>query len=42
MNWPGPKIARAKSEQFSIFGTGYIGPAPGWPPPVRNPGYVPP
>ena len=40
MNWPGPKNLCAKSEEFSVFRTGYLGPAPGWPPPGRNPCYV--
>ena len=31
----------AKSEEFSVFGRGYLGPASGWPPPGRNPGYMP-
>ena len=31
----------AKSEEFSVSGKGYLGPAPGWAPLGRNAGYVP-
>ena len=31
MNWTGPKNSGAKSEEFSVFGREYLGPAPGYP-----------
>ena len=41
INWPGLKKQWAKSEELSVIGRGYLGPALGWPHPGRNPGFVP-
>ena len=43
MNWPGTKkiVGELRSFRFLVGGGGYLGLAPGWPPPGQNPGYVP-